>query len=369
MSCPYIPHLEPLESRDVPAVLHHPLRQAHAVRVRPMITHVGPLAGFGYSPADVRHAYGLDAQPYTGLGQTIVLVEGGASEPGSLQLSADLFDNRFGVQPLRPGQLSVVQPFGPPFRIDADLWGEEEALDVEWAHAMAPDANVVCVEAPDESLGAYLALDQYARRLGAVTSNSAGTCEDLVPKHHAVDFLLAPPADPNALIVSGGDDGGLCELPGDGRPFIDWPASYPGAYAVGGTHGLGAGQVAWKFSTGGHSRLYHGRTTPDGAWIADQLPYADVDAAVDDLPIIGLAGGTSFGAPGWAGLVADADQARADHGEAPLTTDQLHRLPKAVYQDVTRGHSLAWAARRGYDLATGHGVPRAQVLVQDALFV
>src|SRR5262249_2127643 len=76
-----------------------------------------------------------------------------------------------------------------------------------------------------------------------------------------------------------------------------------------------------------------------------------------------VVGGTSAGAPQWAGLIALADQERAAHGQAALgrVADQIYQLPARDFHDITVGGN-GYAAGPAYALGPGRGTPRATLL-------
>jgi hypothetical protein len=79
-----------------------------------------------------------------------------------------------------------------------------------------------------------------------------------------------------------------------------------------------------------------------------------------------ISGGTSAGAPQWAGILALADQARAARGLGSLGAAQqtVYTLPTSAFHDVTTG-SNGWPATAGYDPATGIGTPIVNLIVAD----
>ena len=117
-----------------------------------------PLAGqttiFGYSPQQFQGAYGVNQISFggtqgTGAGQTIALIEAG----GYPNLYSALAVLRCDLGHCRSAQLCRVQPERRHQPASADPgWSLEIALDVEIAHAMAPDANIDVVEASDSIL-------------------------------------------------------------------------------------------------------------------------------------------------------------------------------------------------------------------------
>jgi hypothetical protein len=81
-------------------------------------------------------------------------------------------------------------------------------------------------------------------------------------------------------------------------------------------------------------------------------------------------GGTSAAAPAWAGLVAIADQGLATGGKGPLSgtqaQTQLYALPSSDYHDITTGNN-GYSATPGYDLVTGLGSPKANLVIAGLL--
>ena len=122
-----------------------------------------------YTPAQIRAAYGINNLALDGTGQTIAIVD--AYDNPNIYQSLDAFDHavRPGdrrtepvsavwpsvvlpdrAQPARPGQpLPATDPSGA----GVSNWEMEEALDVEWAHAIAPGANIVLVESQQAGAG------------------------------------------------------------------------------------------------------------------------------------------------------------------------------------------------------------------------
>jgi hypothetical protein len=105
------------------------------------------------------------------------------------------------------------------------------------------------------------------------------------------------------------------------------------------------------------------RTNPDVAYNAD--PRSGVSVLYNGK--WRQVGGTSAGAPQWAALIALANEARADAGKAPLdgvtqTLPALYELPRSYFYDITVGNNR-YKAKVGYDLVTGRGSPRAELII------
>jgi subtilase family serine protease len=320
----------------------------------------------GLTPAQVARAYGIDRTGLTGAGQTIAVV----SAYDSPTIAQDLagFDRAFGLPD--PNLRVIGQSGGArPGATDAG-WAVETALDVEWAHAVAPGAGILLLEANEATLrDVATAVDTARHQPGvSVVSMSFGATE--FPQELRYDSILTTPSGhAGVTFVAGSGDSGAGTL---------WPAVSPNVLSVGGTvlltgpGGSYAGEVGWSGSGGGVS-LYERepayqlgvqdtgrRTSPDVAYDASPHPGFSVYQGGSWQTV----GGTSAGTPQWAGLVALADQQRARHGLAPLgdTLPALYALPPTDFHDVVGGGN-GYAAGVGYDFVTGLGSPVANRLV------
>src|SRR5262249_55090889 len=210
-----------------------------------------------YSPQEIHNAYGLTPlvnAGYTGVGQTIIIVV----SFGSPTITEDLktFDAAFGLPD--PPSFTVLAPLGTvPFDPNDPGqvgWAFETTLDVEWAHAMAPGANIVLLTSPvNETEGVhgmpeFLKLEQYALyyRLGQVISQSWGATENTLftPAGREVlngfaDLYLRAASEGVTVLASAGDTGSAnVEIDGATlypTPTVIFPASSPLVTAVGGT--------------------------------------------------------------------------------------------------------------------------------------
>jgi subtilase family serine protease len=333
----------------------------------------------GLSPAQVRHAYGFDQVTADGSGQTIAIVD--AYHDPTIANDLRVFDQTFGL----PDPPSFVQRWVPGTRTDVG-WSAETALDVEWAHAIAPQANLLLQEAASSSLGDLLTAVDQARQHPGVVAVSISWGGSEFSSETSYDRYFTTPAG-----HIGGSDlpGGITFVAASGDSGawsgVQWPAASPNVLAVGGTrlvtdsHGNYRGEVGWYGSTGGFSNYepepaYQQRvqntgvrTTPDVAYNADpRSGYAVYDSA-GGRGVWSAVGGTSAGAPQWAGLLALVDQSRALTGQGSVANAQasIYNLTSTDFNTVTRG-SNGYAAGPGYNLVTGLGTPRANQLVSQA---
>jgi subtilase family serine protease len=346
--------------------------------------HVQPLAGPGYSvytPQQIRHAYGFDAISFNGVtgdgtGQTIAIVD--AYDAPYIASDLATFDATFG---LPNPTLIKATPGGQP-AADAG-WAGEITLDVEWAHAVAPKATILLVEAASNSDVDLLAAIDYARNYAGVSVVSMSWGGSEFYNEASLDsYFTTPTGHQGVTFVASSGDSGAWYGP-------EWPAVSPNVLAVGGTSltlrsGAYSSESAWSGSGGGYSSYetepaYQKsvqssgvRTNPDVSYNAN--PYTGVYVYFTS-PDTGSAswysfGGTSAGSPQWAGLIAVADQGRALQGKDSLAGAQaaIYGLPATDFHDVTRG-SNGYSAHSGYDLATGRGSPYASRIARDLLNV
>lgn len=331
----------------------------------------------GLSPQQVSQAYGFNQIEFNsgsssapvvgdGSGQTIAIVD--AYDDPKIKQDLATFDGRFGLA--APPSFSVQYAGGarPPGNTG---WSEETSLDVEWAHAMAPNANIVLVEASSDSLGALLQAVDTARNLPnvSVVSMSWGSSE--FSSETSYDSHFTTPAGHIGItfVASAGDSG---------APGV-WPALSPNVLAVGGTslnvtsNGSYVSETAWSDSGGGVSQYegepayqqsvqsYGARTSPDVAYDADpNTGFSVYDSYSGDGWF--TVGGTSAGAPQWSALVAIADQARGSAGTLANAQADLYNLPANDFHDITSGGN-GNSAGPGYDLVTGLGTPVANLVV------
>jgi subtilase family serine protease len=166
----------------------------------------------GYTPAQIRHACGFDQISFPGgvvgdgSGATIAVVD--AYDDPNIASDLHQFDLQFGLPD--PSFTKVNQTGGSTLPAAESRWASEIALDVEWAHAIAPGASILLVEANDSSYSNLLAAVDYARRQPgvAVVSMSWGAA---FSSETFDDSLFQAPRDHAGVVfvVAAGDDGAL----------------------------------------------------------------------------------------------------------------------------------------------------------------
>ncbi|HEY7263639.1 MAG TPA: S53 family peptidase [Trebonia sp.] len=215
-----------------------------------------PYAPCGYTPAQVKGAYGLSGTKYTGAGQTVAIIDAYAS-PTIVQDANQWSVNR-GLAPFKANQFSqVVAPgtYHHPERgqkQDPQGWYGEETLDVEAVHGMAPDASIVYIGAPNNFQDLDAALN-YAvdKDVAPIITNSYGFDTELLPPGFIKpyeDTIMQGAAEGIGIYFSSGDnsDESLVE----GYATTDWPASSPYVTSVGGTTLAVGASNSYLFETG-----------------------------------------------------------------------------------------------------------------------
>ena len=372
-----------------------------------------------YTPAQIRAAYGLPALPANttaltaaqaaqlGAGQTIYLVDA-QNDPYVVQELA-AFNQKFGLPtcttqttatnaslPLAPASvtagcvLSVVYSTangtmtGSAPAYDSG-WATEITLDVQWAHATAPLARIVLIEAPDASLNSLIGGVNLANAMGpGVVSMSFGSAEGSWTS--SVDAAFSN--SKMTYVAATGDSGAA----------VDWPAVSPNVLAVSGTSltysGSGSrSETVWS-GTGGGISAYTSTPSYQASGVpgVGSLPRRSVaDVAFNADPSTGQylavinqgsstvnwlsAGGTSLATPQWAGVIAVANAIRSQNAKSalgltqPVLYGQIADVPgsyASAFYDVTTGSDGSCAtcnAKVGYDETTGLGTPNVTSLL------
>jgi kumamolisin len=358
----------------------------------------------GLQPSALRNTYNvskLAAQGFTGKGQTIVIF----AFDGYDQADLDSFASLYGLPKFTP---TVVGGQPAPPR-------GETTMDLEVAHAVAPDARKVVVNARRtvEGDGVFEKIAEMLESAdqqfpGAVWSFSIGwgcdkllTAADLEPvrsaladAHESGTTAFNASGDLAGLECKGGDD--WSSPPGNSDIGLDSVASLPEMVDVGGTtlstdaKGVWLSEQAWfdvplSIGTGGGvSALFerpewqrgvlpdqdpNRRLTPDVSAVAD--PFTGVQIIFKGQQVVG--GGTSQSAPIWAGLAAIMNQYLTSNGGRligdlnPLLYRIAEGAPLPAFRDVTLGGNAVADAGPGYDMATGLGTPDVDNLVRNLL--
>ena len=283
-----------------------------------------------------------------------------------------VFSSRFG---LPPANLKIVYATGtqPPPDPFSGQWDAEQALDIEWAHAMAPQAEIFLVQAASQDLGDLLLAEQVASELvagagGGEVSNSWGYPEQSNYTPDDSYFNM-----PGVVYFASS---------GDSAFSLNYPSVSPNVIAAGGTslqrdasgkltgesywdniYGGGGGGLSTSESIPSYQNVIAGivgnhRGVPDISSDADPLSGV---AVYDTTPLFGQTqywlqiGGTSVSSPTLAGIAnvaraADTAAALAEmYGDYGSPTEYLQE-----YRDIKLGNTNC---KTGWDICTGVGTP------------
>jgi subtilase family serine protease len=201
-----------------------------------------PWNNCGYTPSQVRGAYGVATSGMTGKGQTVAVVDAYASP--TMLSDASQFAKVTGDKPFRSGQYAQYLPstftYTAANQCDAAGWYGEQTLDVESVHGQARDANVRYVAAAsclDTDLATALAyiVDHH---LASIVSNSWGEPSSYATMTAAFDQIFEVGAvEGIGFFFSSGDAGyeSPQEDPASPATQVDYPTSSPWVTSVGGT--------------------------------------------------------------------------------------------------------------------------------------
>lgn len=307
----------------------------------------------GLSPTAITGAYGFPTGVSAGAGKTIAIVD--AYDDPNAASDLAVFSNKFNLS--CTGCLTKVNQTGGTVmpRVDTG-WALEISLDVQWAHAIAPGAQILLVEASSNSFTNLMAAEDYARAHAQYVSNSWGGSEFSGEAGYDSHFTQSGVS----FFVSAGDSG----LP------AEYPSSSPNVVSVGGTKltfsgGVLTSATGWS-SGGGGCSAYETATTaqsslPGYAQVNCAGRRATPDVSLDADPASGVAvydsvkyqgqqgwftvGGTSASSPMWA----------ARSAVAGTVVDSAYVYGSGItFRDVTSGNNGA-PCLTGFDLCTGRG--------------
>lgn len=357
----------------------------HLANGKPQVTSTTPT---GLPPSAIQSVYnlsGLSPSSGAGAGQIIAIVDA-FHDPNALS-DLNTFNAQYGYAQL--STCTSLSQSGPCFeqvfaqgskpRVNAG-WVLEESLDIEWAHAEAPAAKIVLVEAASNSnsnlFGAVVSANNLGAKVvsmswgGGESSGETSTDSDFT---HAGTFYTAssgdsghgviyPSSSPNIIAVGGttlnGCSGTRCSFTSE----TTWSGSGGGISAVESLPAYQSGYTGPVSGASSISALTGGkRGVPDVSFEANPNTGVSVFDSTADNGQSGwfTIGGTSVGAPNWAGILAAAAAA----GSTAL--QGLSKIYSGGFstnlRDVTSGTNgtcgTDCTAGTGYDLVTGLGSP------------
>ena len=333
-----------------------------------------------YSPA----SYGCNPNTVTAVpnvGSRAIVIVDAYDDPNAY---ADLqaFSSQFGLLPITPSSFHVVyapsggvvpgscsgSPTEPPSSVGTGGWDMEESMDIEYAHAMAPNATLYLVEAQSHYVSDLLCAVAYGSLIahsygGGEVSMSWGSNE--FPQETSMDGVFT--YNNVVYFASAGD-----------KPGPSWPGDSPNVVSVGGTTlstnqytPIFEGENTWQDSGGGVSLYeprplfqnkggpfeHRNRSTPDvaidgnpntGVWVLNSLVYGPGSW----YPV----GGTSLSAPLMAGIVNAANHFASS---TAVELNMIYQNPSG-FSDITYGNCGLYGgtfALKNWDYCTGWGSP------------
>ena len=319
----------------------------------------------GITPAIIKSIYNL---PATGGSGTVAII--GAYDDKTIEQDLNIFSKQFSLPECTTANGCFEKHLmGTKVKSDSG-WALETSLDVDWVHAIAPNAKILLVSAITPSGKNLLSAIDYARSRSdvvAVTMSWGGTefaDEATLDSHFLSDHGVT-------FFASSGDNGN----------GVSWPAVSPNVVAVGGTSlnlnkdGSLKTETAWAGSGGGVS-LYENEPDYQKTY---SIPKSKGKRAVPDVsynadPASGFAvykttgkskkgwyvlGGTSASAPQWAAIKALGGSADNTKFYADKALDKNGQFFRDIKSGSNGDCSYYCDARKHYDYVTGLGSPLA----------
>jgi subtilase family serine protease len=336
-----------------------------------------------FTPTMIRHAYGFDMVSNLGAGQTIAVID--AYDDANIESDLAVFSTQFGLPACTSASGCLTKLYAAGSQPQASSqWSIETALDVEWAHAIAPQAKIMLVEANSYALSDLLVGVDLAVTKGASVVSMSWTTPEFSGERLMDSHFIASGV---TFVAAAGDSGA----------GVNYPAASPDVISVGGTSlTLNAehnylSEAVWDGSGGGLSAyenepLYQERfgvpndsagfrAVPDVSFNANPgTGYAVYNSiAYEGASGWFQVGGTSAATPQWAAAIAIANAMRATAHKALLSSAVAEIYPLNArtdaldFFDVNKGFTATCArvcrSIAGYDAFTGLGSPQARNLI------
>jgi subtilase family serine protease len=317
----------------------------------------------GLTPAQIKNIYHL---PATG-GQGIIAIITAYDDP-TIEADLNAFSKKFQLPACTSANGCFKKHLLSQAKSNGD-WSLETSLDVEWAHAIAPQAKILLVAAATPSGANLLKAIDYAQQQARVVAISMSWGGAEFPEELTLDQHFKSANKNITWFASSGDNGN----------GVSWPAVSPQVVAVGGTSlnlsptGQLQSETAWSGSGGGVSayefepdyqknyaisRAQGHRAIPDVSYNADPTSgFAVYYSGRGSKNSWFTIGGTSAGAPQWAGIKALG--LSADNHK--FYSDKASAKNGDYFRDIKSGSNgdcgYYCTARQRYDYVTGLGSP------------
>ena len=325
----------------------------HPIHVRPNASSTPT----GLSPSVIKGAYGFSTNPAAGSGQTVAIVD--AYDDPNAEADLGVFTGQYSLPSCVASNgcfTKVNQTGGTKYPRTDSGWALEISLDVQWAHAIAPGAKILLVEAKSANFSDLMAAEDYAKTHANYVSNSWGAAEFSGETAYDSHFVQSGVS----FFVSSGDNGTPAQYPSASPNVISvggTTLNFSGSTLTSETGWSGSGGGCSAYETGTAAQLGYGtfaqvncgtkRGTPDVSLDADPASGVSVYDSVRYQGQLGwwAVGGTSASSPMWAARSADSG---ANVNAAYVYANNI------TFRDITSGNN-GLPCLTGYDLVTGLG--------------
>ena len=312
----------------------------------------------GLSPATIKSVYNFPTSSTAGAGKTIAIVDAFNDPTAESDLAA--FSSQYGLPACTTANgcfKKVDQNGGTNYPRTDSGWALEISLDIQWAHAIAPGAHILLVEAKTNSFTNLLAAEDYAKAHAQYVSNSWGGSEFSSESSYDSHFSQSGVS----FFVSSGDAG----LP------AEYPSASPNVISVGGTtlhfdrSGNFTSETGWSGGGGGCS-VYETATSAQAGFsqygqvsCAGKRATPDVSLDADPASGVSIYDSTKYqGQAGWftiGGTSASSPMWAARSAVAGTVVNSAYVYGNGItYRDITSGNNGA-SCLVGFDLCSGRG--------------
>ena len=354
--------LIPASSIELPGDVGHRAHTNHLIKFDHNARHGG--APSGETPASLGVVYNL---PSSGGGGVIAIVD--AFDYPTAENDLNVFSTQFGLPACTTANGCFKKVFASGLQPSANCgWSQEAALDIEWAHAMSPNAKIVLVEAATNSFVDLLAAVDVAT--SQVQAGPGGRGE-VSMSWGGSEFFTETAFDSHfqgsgvVYFAASGDTGGT----------NIYPSVSPFVVSAGGTSvnrdggGNFVSETGWSGSGGGPS-AFESKPTYQSGVAGTGATRSAPDFSFDANPNTGVSvydstrchgasgwlvfGGTSVSSPSLAGIVNLAGLF-SPNSQMELSTIYGNRTNASDFRDIVSGSAGSFSCGVGYDFVTGVG--------------
>ena len=356
--------LVPASSIELPGDVGHRAHTNHLIKFDRKASHGGGGSPSGETPSSLRSVYNL---PSSGGSGVIAIVD--AFDYPTAENDLNVFSAQFGLPACTTANGCFKKVFASGSQPSVNCGcSQEAALDIEWAHAMSPNAKIVLVEAASNSfVDLFSAVDVATSQVlanggrGEVSMSWGGSefsTEASNDSHFQHDGVV--------YFAASGDAGGANIYPSV-SPFV---VSAGGTSVNRDSGGNFVSETGWSGSGGGPSAFESKPTYQSGIAGTSATQRSAPDFSFDANPNTGVSvydstrchgargwlvfGGTSVSSPSLAGIVNNAGHFYVN-SQAELSTIYANYTNTNDFRDIVTGIAGSFGCGPGYDFVTGVG--------------